>query len=125
MTFIREIIDSLLKEIKAAIKAYVRETENALKKRLQKLLISGIIFSVLLILIISLLGSAALFLIIGQLKYLSTFMPEWQAWDVMGLTAGVIGVLLILALYLFLKKQLKSSPKQAELAQSPEAKEPA
>ena len=108
MSFVREIIDALLKEIKAVLKEYVHETEAALKKRLQRLLLSGIIVSILLFVVISLIGSAALFLLIGQLKYLSTFMPTWQAWDVMGLTAGVIGALLLLVLFIFIRKRLRT-----------------
>jgi di/tricarboxylate transporter len=108
MPLLREIIDSLLKELKAALKEYAHETETALKKRLQKLLVSGIILSILLALVISLIGSAALFLIIGQLKYLSTFMPAWAAWDIMGLTAGAIGALILLVLFIFVKKQLRT-----------------
>ncbi len=108
MAFIREIIDTLFKEIKAVLSEYIHETEATLKKRLQRLLISGIIVSVLLAIVISLIGSAALFLLIGQLKYLSTFMPVWQAWDVMGLTSGVIGALLLLVLFVFIRKQLRT-----------------
>ena len=108
MPFIREIIDALLKEIKAALKEYVHETEAALKRRLQRILFTGIVVSVLLALVVSLIGSAALFLLIGQLKYLSTFMPAWQAWDVMGLTSGVIGALLLLVLFIFIRKQLRT-----------------
>jgi hypothetical protein len=61
-----------------------------------------------LALIISLLGSAALFLLIGQLKYLSTFMPVWMAWDIMGITSGIIGALLLLVLFIIIRKQLRS-----------------
>ena len=107
MSLLREIIDSLLKEIKSALRECVHETEAALKKRLQRLLISGIIVSVLLVIVISLIGSAILFLLIGSLKYLSTFMPAWLAWDIMGLFAGVIGALILLVLYLIIRKQLK------------------
>ena len=108
MTLVREIIDALLNEIKAVLREYVHETEAALKKRLKRLLITGIIGSVLLALVISLLGSAALFLLIGQLKYLSTFMPAWEAWDIMGLTSGVIGALLLLVLFIIIRKQLRT-----------------
>ena len=108
MPFLREIIDALLKEIKAALRDYVHETEAALKRRLQRILFTGIVVSVLLALVVSLIGSAALFLLIGQLKYLSTFMPAWQAWDVMGLTSGVIGALLLLVLFIFIRKQLRT-----------------
>jgi hypothetical protein len=91
LSFVREIIDALLNEIKAVLRAYLHETEAALKKRLQRLLITGIIVSVLLALVIALIGSASIFILIGSLKYLSIFMPAWKAWDIMGLTSGVIG----------------------------------
>jgi di/tricarboxylate transporter len=91
LSFVREIIEALLNEIKAVLRAYLHETEVALKKRLQRLLITGIIVSVLLALVTSLIGSASLFLLIGQLEYLSIFMPAWKAWDIMGITSGVIG----------------------------------
>jgi len=93
---------------KAILREEVRETENALKKRLQRLLITGIIVSVLLSLVISLIGAASLFILIGSLKYLSTFMPEWKAWDIIGLTSGVIGGLLFLVLFIIIRKQLRS-----------------
>jgi di/tricarboxylate transporter len=108
LSFVREVIEALLKEIKGIIREYMRETEVALKKRLQRLLISGIVVSILLFLVISLIGSAALFLLIGQLKYLSTFMPEWQAWDVMGLTSSIIGASLLLVLFIFVRKRLRT-----------------
>ena len=108
MSFVREIIDALLKEIKSALRERVHETEAALKKHLQRLLISGIIVSVLLVIVISLIGSAILFLLIGSLKYLSTFMPAWRAWGIMGLISAVIGLLLFLALFLFIRKQLRT-----------------
>ncbi len=108
MSFVREIIDALVKEIRAVLREYVRETEDAVKKRLQRLLISGIIVGVLLALVISLIGSAVLFLLIGSLKYLSTSMPAWEAWSVMGLTSAVIGGLLFLALFLFIRKELRT-----------------
>jgi uncharacterized membrane protein YccC len=108
LSTIREIINALLKEIKDVLREYFHETSTALKKRLQKLLITGIILSILLALVILLVGSAVLFLIIGQLKYLSTFMPAWMAWDIMGLTSGAIGALFLLVLYLIIRKQLRT-----------------
>jgi len=106
LPLLREIIDEFLKEVKAVFREYVHETEVALKKRLQRLLISGLIVSVLFVLVISLIGSAAIFLLIGSLKYLSTFMPVWQAWTIMGLTSGVIGGLLFAVLFIIIRKQL-------------------
>ena len=98
----------MLKEIKSILREYVHEMEAALKKRLQRLLISGIIASVLLALVISLIGSAIVFLLIGSLKYLGTLMPAWKAWGVMGLTSAVIGGIVFLVLFFFIRKQLRT-----------------
>jgi len=78
-----------------------------LRKRLQRFLISGIVISVLVALVILLIGSAALFLLIGVLKFLSTFMPVWMAWTLMGLTSAFIAALLFGVLFIVIKKQLK------------------
>jgi ABC-type multidrug transport system fused ATPase/permease subunit len=106
---IKEIIEALFKEIKGFLKEYLNETETALKKRLKKLLIISIIVSVLLALVISFVGSASLFILIGSLKYLMTFMPAWKAWYITGISSGVIGALVLLGLFLFIRKQLSSS----------------
>ena len=108
MPTVREIIDELFNEIRAILKEYMRKTENAIKKRLQRLLLIGVIVSALSALVILLIGSASIFLLIGSLKYLSTFMPEWKAWYIMGLTSGVIGTLLFLVLFIIIRKQLRS-----------------
>jgi len=109
LTSIGEIIKVLFNEIKAILREYVHETEVALKKRLKKLLIISITGSVLLALGISLIGSASLFILIGSLKYLSTFMPAWEAWYIIGITSGVIAGVLFLALFIIIRKQLRSS----------------
>jgi predicted PurR-regulated permease PerM len=103
LSLVREIIYALLNEIKAILRAYFHETEAAVKKRLKRLLITGIIVSVLMAIGISLIGSVSLFILIGSLKYLSTFMPAWEAWDIMGLTSGVIGALLLLVLFIIIR----------------------
>jgi hypothetical protein len=108
MSIARKISDAILHEIRAFLREYMRETEIAVKRRLQKLLIMGVIVSVLTALVISLLGSAALFLLVGSLKYLETSMPAWKAWDIMGLTAGVVGAVLFLVLFMIIKKQIQS-----------------
>ena len=105
---VREIIKAFLNEVKAILREYVDETETALKKRLKKLLITGITISILLALVISFIGSASLFILIGSLKYLSTFMPAWEAWYITGITSGVIGALLLLALFIIIRRQLRS-----------------
>jgi uncharacterized membrane protein YccC len=106
---IKEIIEAFFNEIKAIIKEYVHEEEAALKKRLKKILITSIIISILVSLVISFIGSASLFILIGSLKYLMTFMPAWKAWYITGITSGVIGALLLLALFIIIRKQLKTS----------------
>jgi di/tricarboxylate transporter len=108
LSLIDKITDAILNLIKAILRESVQDAEAALKKRLRRILITGIIISVLSTLVISLLGSASLFILIGSLKYLSTFMPEWEAWDIMGLTSGVIGGLLFLLLIVIIRKQLRS-----------------
>jgi hypothetical protein len=109
LTSLREIIEALFNEIRNVLKVFVHETETALKERLKKLLITSIIISVLLALVISFFGSAAIFTLFGSLEYLMTFMPAWKAWYITGISSGVIGALIILGLFLFIRKQLKSS----------------
>jgi ABC-type multidrug transport system fused ATPase/permease subunit len=108
LTSVREIIEALFCEIKAILGEYVHETEVAMKKRLKKILISSIIISILLALTISFLGSAAVFTLIGSLKYLMTFMPAWKAWYITGITSAVVGFMIILVLFLIVKKLLSS-----------------
>lgn len=109
MPLLKEIVYGLLNEIKAIVREYLHEQEAALKKRLRKLLITSIIISILVSLVISFIGSASLFILIGSLKYLMTFMPAWKAWFITGITAGIIGALLFLALFIIIRKQLKTS----------------
>ena len=110
MPTIKEIIKALFNEIKDILKENLNETETALKKRLKKILITSIIVSVLTALVISFIGSASLFILIGSLKYLMTFMPAWTAWYITGISSGVIGALILLGLLLIIRKQLRSSP---------------
>jgi ABC-type multidrug transport system fused ATPase/permease subunit len=109
LTSLREIIEILFNQIKAVLREFVHETEVSLKKRLKKLLITSIIISILLVLTISFIGSAAIFTQIGSLEYLMTFMPAWKAWYVTGISSAVIGALVLLGLFLFIRKELKSS----------------
>jgi hypothetical protein len=108
---LREIIGAILSEIKAILKEYMDETEAAVKKRLKKLIIISIISSVLMALGISLIGSASLFILIGSFKYLSTSMPAWAALYIMGITSGVTAGILFFALFIIIRKQLRSPEK--------------
>jgi len=118
LTTLKEIIHALLDEIKSILKEYMHETDANLKTRLKKLLLTGIVISILISLVISFLGSASLFILIGSLKYLMTMMPAWQAWYITGITSAVIGTLILLTLYIIIRNQLKapppSSPKKTE-----------
>jgi hypothetical protein len=69
--------------------------------------LQDLIVGVLGFLVILLIGSAALFLIIGSLKYLSNFILAWMARTIMGLTSAVVAALLFAVLFIFIRKQLK------------------
>jgi hypothetical protein len=105
---LKELIQGFFDELKKALKDYAQRQEAALKSRLRKLLIIGIIGMVLLALAISLAGTAALFFLIGSLRYLETFLPAWEAWMIMAATAAVTAAALFITLYLLIKKQLAS-----------------
>ncbi len=109
MVSIKEIIYLVLNEAKLALREYMRDTEDALKKRIKKILIYGIVTSVLVALITSFLGSASLFILIGSLRYLQLSMPAWAAWYTVGITSGITGGVLILVLFLIIRKQLKTN----------------
>jgi hypothetical protein len=59
---------------------------------------------------ISLAGSAALFFLIGSLRYLETFLPAWEAWLIMGATSAVVAAALFVVLFLIIRRQL-ATPK--------------
>ncbi len=109
MVSLKEIIYVLLNEVKSVLRDYMHDTEDALKRRIKKILIYGIVTSVLVALITSFLGSASLFILIGSLRYLELSMPAWAAWYIVGITSGVIGGLLVLVVFLVIRKQLKSN----------------
>ena len=109
MVSLKEIIRIVLNEAKSALREYMRETEDALKKRIKKILIYGIVTSVLVALITSFLGSASLFILIGSLKRLELSMPAWEAWYIMGITSGIIGGVIIFVLFLIIRKQFQSN----------------
>ena len=105
---LREIIRAILNEIKAILKEYMNEAEVAFKKRIKRLLIISIVGSVLMALGISFLGSASLFILLGSFKYLRTSMPAWEALYIMGIMSGVIAGVLFFALFIMIRRQLRS-----------------
>ena len=109
MVSLKDIIYLVLNEAKLALREYMRDTEDAIKKRVKKILLYGILTGILVALIISFLGSASLFILIGSLRYLQLSMPAWAAWYTAGITSGIIGGVLILVLFLIIRKQLKGN----------------
>ncbi len=115
MTELRELITQFFNEVKATLKEYLSRQEAAFKQRLKRILIITITGAVLMMLGISLAGSASLFILIGSLRYLETFLPAWQAWLIIGATSAVAAAALFIALALIIRKQLttpKTPPKQ-------------
>jgi hypothetical protein len=111
---LREIIQAVLDEIKAALKEFANQTEASLKQRIRRLLIVSIASTVLLSLGISLAGSAALFILIGSLRYLETSAPAWEAWLIMGTTSAVAAAAFFIALVLIIRKQLRTASTKTE-----------
>jgi hypothetical protein len=107
LSFIGKIAEEILNEIRATLRGYVRETEDALKKHTRKLLVTVIILGVLAAVVTVLLGSAAVFILIGSVEYLEASMPAWEAWDVVGLTSAVVGGLLLLVVMVIIRKELR------------------
>jgi hypothetical protein len=103
---LKEIITGVFDEFKKALKEYAQKQESALKARLKKILIISITGMVLMALAISLAGTAALFFLIGSLRYLETFLPAWEAWMIMGATSAVVAAALFVALFFIIRKQL-------------------
>lgn len=108
MVSLKEFVALLLSELKLILKEYALDAEAAVKQRIRRILIYGIIIGVLTALVTSFLGSASIFILIGSLRYLEMSMPAWAAWYIIGITSGIIGAILILVIYLIIRKQLKS-----------------
>jgi hypothetical protein len=72
------------------------------------MIIYGVITGILSSLVISLVGSASLFFLIGNIEYLKTIMPVWDAWEIAGIELAVGAVAVFFVLFLILRKQLKS-----------------
>jgi CBS domain containing-hemolysin-like protein len=107
----KKTVKEVLDETKSAIKEYLHETEIKLKERFRKLIISSIISIVLVTVAISFMGTAAIFITIGGFKYLSMFMQAWLALILMGITSIVIGLVFLLAVFIIIRRQLKTPKK--------------
>jgi phosphotransferase system glucose/maltose/N-acetylglucosamine-specific IIC component len=111
---LKELITGFFEELKKAIKEYAQKQETQLKTRIKKLLIISITSMVLLTIAISMAGSAALFFLIGSLRYLETTMPAWEAWMIMAATSAIIAAALFVTLFLIIRKQLSTPKNRAE-----------
>ena len=109
-------LQEIFEEIKCQTKKFLNETEDDIKKRLKRLLLTGVVVAVLVAVVASLFGSTVLFLLIGSILYLATFLPYWLAFIIIGVTALVAGVAILVAVYIIISKKLGSKePKQLEL----------
>ena len=106
---IKEIITGFLDELKKALKEYAQKQEAQVKARLKKILIISITSMVILAIAVSMAGTAALFFLIGSLRYLQTFLPAWMAWMIMGATSAIVAAVLFVTLFLIIRKQLAAS----------------
>ncbi len=114
---LKDLITQFLNEAKETLKEYAQKQEAALKNRLKKLLIISITSAIILAVGISMASAAALFFLIGSLRYLETFLPAWQAWLVIAATAAIAAAALFTALFLIIRKQL-AAPKTNENSQT-------
>jgi phosphotransferase system glucose/maltose/N-acetylglucosamine-specific IIC component len=117
---LKELIIGFFEELKKAIKEYAQKQETQLKTRIKKLLIISITSMVLLTIAISMAGSAALFFLIGSLRYLETTMPAWEAWMIMAATSAIIAAALFVTLFLIIRKQLSTPKNRAETGTKPQ-----
>ena len=86
-SFIQEIIDLLLHEIKRALRGYA----NRILIKVVKLLILSVVG-------VSFLAIGLIFVLIGIVTYLSELMFPGLAWGIVGLIAALIGAILLLLL---------------------------
>jgi phosphotransferase system glucose/maltose/N-acetylglucosamine-specific IIC component len=107
---LKEIIQGFFEELKKALKEYTKKQEASFKAHLRKILIVSITSMVLMALAISMAGTAALFFLIGSLRYLETFLPVWQAWMIMATTSAIAAASLFVTLFFIIRKQF-ASPK--------------
>ncbi len=108
-------LEEIYEEIKCFLKKLFDETEAKIKIRLKRMLLYGIIIGVLVAVLTSLFGSGVFFFLIGSILYLYTFLPLWLAIMIMGINAVVIGVVILLVIYIILRKKLgtnKNTPNQ-------------
>lgn len=110
----KEVLILFLNELKEALEEFAQKQEAALKKRLKKILIVSVTGAVIMSIGISMAGAASLFILIASLRYLETFLPPWQAWLIMGITAAIAASALFASLYLLIRSQLSTSEKPPE-----------
>jgi hypothetical protein len=110
----KEVLILFLDEIKAALREFAQKQEAALKKRLRRILTITITGAVILAIGIAFGAAAAIFILIGSLRYLELFMPSWEAWLIIGAIAAFAAAALFISLYLMIKTELSGSENSSE-----------
>ena len=108
MSLLGRIANMLFGDVRSAVDVFVREIEDVFKERVRAVLVTCVIIGFLSALAFLMLGSASILLLIGSVKYLSTTMPVWEAWETAGLIAGFVGLILLFALFIVTRKRLNS-----------------
>ena len=80
------LLDPLLNEVEKAIK---KRVDKYVREITQTILI-GVVGAVML-------AGGLIFILIGVTKYLSTVMPSWLAWGLVGIIMALIGTIAFLS----------------------------
>jgi hypothetical protein len=105
----KEVLILFLNELKEALEEFAQKQEAALKKRLKRILTLTVTGAIILAIGIAFGGAAAIFILIGALRYLETFMPSWEAWLIIGAIAAFTAAALFTSLYMIINKELAGS----------------
>jgi hypothetical protein len=103
MSVVQQIIDAITSEIRRAIRKQIHQGEVAFERYLRKMLVKVLKLLALSMMGVVLIASASVFLLMGTILYLERFMPNYLAWDVVGLISGLVGAILFLLLYIQLR----------------------
>jgi hypothetical protein len=86
---LKEIIHQLMDEVTGGLKHDVEAYANRLLRRMLKALVLGGVG-------VTFLATGSIFVLIGVVAYLSTFMFNGLAWGIVGLVVALVGAVLLL-----------------------------
>ena len=89
---LKKISSSILEEAQEAVGSYVKDKS----KRALKIIAAALTAVILL-------ATGVIFVCVGLIRYLSSIVPSWLAWTIVGIIVAMIGVLLLLVSLLSLK----------------------